>query len=165
MSIDSRAKTFSAAQGFTLIELIVFIVIVGVALAGVLSVLNIAAKSSADPIQPKQAMLVAESMLEEILLKSYANPSGGYVAACPATCDRSRFDDVSDYAGYSSSGVYSLDNLTAPVSGLGNYNVAVAVAPTSVTATGNSLAGLRITVSVSVGGTIYSLSGYRFNYD
>ncbi|MCE9569660.1 MAG: type II secretion system GspH family protein, partial [Rhodocyclales bacterium] len=37
-------------HGLTLIELIVFIVIVSVALAGVLSVLNLTARSSADPM-------------------------------------------------------------------------------------------------------------------
>jgi MSHA pilin protein MshD len=157
--------TESNSRGFTLIELIVFIVIVGAALAGVLTVLNITAKSSADPIQPKQAMLVAESMVEEILLKPYTNPTGGYPANCPGTCDRSRFDDVSDYNNYASVGVYSLDDLTTKVVGLENYNVAVTVAATTVTATGNSQAGLLVTVNVTVGGNIYTLTGYRFNYD
>ena len=153
------------SRGFTLLELIVFIVIGGVALAGVLTVLNITAKSSADPIQPKQALLVAEAMMEEILLKAYANPSGGYAANCPGTCARAQFDDVSDYNNYASAGVFSLDDLATKVVGLENYNVAVTVVPASVTATGNSLAGLLITASVAVGGNTYTLTGYRFNYD
>lgn len=161
MCIEER----TSHRGFTLIELIVFIVIVSVALVGLLAVFNVATRASADPIQPKQAILVAESMLEEILAKPYANPAGGYAAACPATCDRAQFDDVGDYNGYSSTGVYSLDNLTTPVAGLTAYNVAVSVAAASVTATGNSLAGLRITVTVTVGGNSYALTGYRFDYD
>jgi MSHA pilin protein MshD len=165
MSAERTQVANRYPKGFTLIELIVFIVIVSVALAGLLAVFNITTKASADPIQPKQAILVAESMLEEILLKAYANPAGGYPAACPATCDRAQFDDVSDYHNYSSTGVYSLDNLTTPVAGLTAYNVAVSVAAASVTATGNSLAGLRITVTVTVGGNTYTLAGYRFNYD
>ena len=159
----SRAPRRS--RGFTLMEMIVFIVIVAVALTAMLSIFDLTARASADPVQPKQAMLVAESMLEEILLKPYANPSGGYAAACPATCDRSRFDDVGDYNGYASRGVYALDDLATPVPGLGNYNVAVAVAGATLGANGNAVAGLRITVTVSVNGASYPLSGYRFNYD
>ena len=67
----------SRARGFTLIEMIVFIVIVTVALAGIVTVITKAVSRSGDPVQPKQAMLVAESMLEEILLKPFNNPEGG----------------------------------------------------------------------------------------
>lgn len=165
MSTERTHRVGRPPRGFTLLELIVFIVIVGTALAGVLTVFNITTKSSADPIQPKQALLVAESMMEEILLKAYANPAGGYAAACPGTCDRAQFDDVGDYNNYASAGVFSLDDLATPVAGLAAYNVAVTVAAASVTATGNALAGLLITVTVTVGGNAYALTGYRFNYD
>lgn len=53
-------------QGMTLIELIVFIVIVSTALAGVLSVLNITARSSSDPMVRKQMLAIAEALLEEV---------------------------------------------------------------------------------------------------
>jgi MSHA pilin protein MshD len=165
MSAERAPRRPRPQTGFTLIEMIVFIVIVGVALAGVLSVLNHATAHSADPIEPKQAMLVAESLLEEILLKPFNDPAGGYAAACPATCDRARFDDIHDYNGYASAGVLSLDNLGATVPGLGNYNVAVVVANANVTATGNSVAGSSITVTVTVGANAYTLTGYRFNND
>jgi MSHA pilin protein MshD len=155
-------------RGFTLVEMIVFIVIVGVALAGVLSVLNITAKSSADPIQPKQAMLVAESMMEEVFLKPYCDPDT-VVAGTPATCgahtteaSRDLFDDILDYNGYASTGTYSLDNLLTPVTGLTNYNVAVAVgAETTI----QGAAARLITVTVSINGNAYPLSSYRFNHD
>lgn len=153
------------ARGFTLIELIVFIVIVSVALAAILNVLSQAAGRSADPVAPKQAMLVAESMLEEILLKPYTNPAGGYAAACPSACNRAAFDNVGDYHRYASSGVFSLDDLSTPVPGLGGYAVQVDVAADAVSATGNSAAGLRVRVDVTVHGTTYSLTGYRFNDD
>jgi Tfp pilus assembly protein PilV len=70
MCIERRPES-----GFTLIELIVFIVIVSVGLAGVMSSLNMSVKHSADPLQPKQALAIAESLLEEILLKDYCDPS------------------------------------------------------------------------------------------
>jgi MSHA pilin protein MshD len=166
MYTNNTSNLRTDQTGFTLIELIIFIVVVSVALAGVLTVLNITVRSSADPIQPKQAMLIAEAMLEEILLKPYNNPIDGYGASCPTTCDRAQFDNVSDYANYASTGTYSLDDLTTPISGLENYDVAVSVGAATVTATGNSLAGLVITVNVTVNDSdIYTLSGYRFNYD
>ena len=62
--------------GISLIELVMFIVIVGVAVVGVLSVMNITTKSSADPIVRKQALAIAESLLEEIELMpfTYCDP-------------------------------------------------------------------------------------------
>lgn len=52
--------------GVTLVELVVFIVIVSVALVGVLKVLEITSRGSADPIIRKQAISIAESLLLEI---------------------------------------------------------------------------------------------------
>ena len=45
-------------HGVTLVELVVFIVIVSVALAGVLKVLDITNRGSADPLIRKQALLL-----------------------------------------------------------------------------------------------------------
>lgn len=61
-------------RGMTLIELIVFIVVISLGLAGVLSVFSVTARSSADPLLAKQALAVADSMLEEILLKDFCDP-------------------------------------------------------------------------------------------
>lgn len=52
--------------GISMIELIFFIVIVSIAVAGVLSVLNVSVKSSADPQRRKQALAIAEALLEEV---------------------------------------------------------------------------------------------------
>lgn len=55
-------------SGLSLIELIVFIVIIGVAVTGVVTTLAYTTGRSADPLQRKQAMLIAESLLEEVSL-------------------------------------------------------------------------------------------------
>lgn len=134
----------------TLIELVMFIVIVGVGLAGVLSSLNISVKSSADPIQPKQALTIAESLLEEALLKNYSNPPGGYVASCPGTCDRNSFDDIGDFNNYS----------ITPISG---YTATVQVAAENTTDLG--VTARKITVNVTPpNGQALSLAGFRANY-
>jgi MSHA pilin protein MshD len=151
------------SRGFTLIELIIFIVVVSAALAGILSVMNTVVKSSADPMVRKQTIAIAESLLEEILLKEYADPAGGYSGS-----DRALFDDVSDYHGYTTTGgiaeVFNMTSTTvgAPVAGLGSYNIAPPV--TVAAATLGSLTVMKITVSVTGPGGTISLTGYRSNY-
>jgi MSHA pilin protein MshD len=68
------SMTSPRQRGFTLIELIIFIVVVAAGLAGILSVMNTVVKSSADPMIRKQTIAIAESLLEEILLKDYCDP-------------------------------------------------------------------------------------------
>lgn len=53
-------------NGLSIIELIMFIVIVGVAAAGVLQVMNLANRAGVDPVLRKQAMLIAEAYMEEV---------------------------------------------------------------------------------------------------
>lgn len=52
--------------GLTIIELVIFMVITGVASAGLMLALNMGAKNSADPLRRKQAMLIAEAYMEEV---------------------------------------------------------------------------------------------------
>jgi MSHA pilin protein MshD len=57
--------------GLTLIELVIFMVIMGVAAAGILGVLNMGASTSADPVRRKQALMIAEAFMEEVLLARF----------------------------------------------------------------------------------------------
>ena len=160
-------------RGLTLIELIVFIVIVSVALAGVLAVFNGAVWHSADPMIRKQALAVAEAMLDEILGKEYLNDTAGDNAATPAlgctpatvpSCrvntpaDRQNYNDVDDYNGWNQLGVTSL--LGGAVAGLGNYRVRVDVA---AEADFNGVLGKLVTVTVTNGEAI-TLTGFRANF-
>src|SRR5438309_11774650 len=65
-----------AEHGISLVELIVFIVIVSVAVAGVLGALSMATRASADPLIQKQALAIAEALLEEVQLQpfTYCDP-------------------------------------------------------------------------------------------
>jgi MSHA pilin protein MshD len=76
--------------GVTLIELVVFIVIVSVALVGVLKVLDITNRGSADPLIRKQAISIAESLLMEIEQQpfTWCDPDDANVstATSAATC-------------------------------------------------------------------------------
>jgi MSHA pilin protein MshD len=73
MCTDARRRQ----AGLTMIELIVFIVIIGVAVTGVLGTLVNVSASSGDPLLRKQALLRAESLLEEVSLAhfTYCHPS------------------------------------------------------------------------------------------
>lgn len=104
-------------RGLTLIELIIFMVIISVALAAVLQLLNLSTKFSVDPLRRKQALLLAEGLLEEVQLAgfTYCDPSDPKsetaTAATAAQCDilenvghtggesgnTRPFDNVNDY--------------------------------------------------------------------
>lgn len=137
-------------RGFTLIELIIFIVVVGVGLAGILTVSNNVVKSSADPMVRKQSMALSDSILEEILQKEYADPDG--VQGNETT--RDTMDDVDDYNGKTKT------IFTDWPSALGTYTVAISVSSTTL----GSVAAKKVTVTVSGGVHVISLSGYRTNY-
>lgn len=148
-------------NGFTLIELIFFIVVVGAAMAGILSVSTSIVKSSADPMVRKQSLAIAQSLLEEILLKQYSKPAGSTVLGYAAGGTRDLFDCVSDYNGYvTSTGV--VDSTGAMVSGLGAYNITPAVAVTATTL--GSVSAFQVVVSVTGPQGVVALTGYRGNY-
>lgn len=144
------------ARGFTLIELILFIVIVGVGVAGVLSVLNINAAHSGDPFVRKQALAIAESLLEEILAHDFSDPDG-----VEPEGSRALFDDVDDYDGFAMSGIEDISG--AAIAGLGSYNAGVSVSAEALGGVASSQCR-RVTVTVSSGGESLALSGYRLNY-
>ncbi|MEJ7808168.1 MAG: type II secretion system protein [Telluria sp.] len=67
--MSTERRPISARQrGLSMLELVVFIVIIGIAVSGMVTVLAYTTARSADPLQRKQAMLIAEALLEEISL-------------------------------------------------------------------------------------------------
>lgn len=80
----------SGQRGISLIELIMFIVIVSVSLAGILTVMNLVTRSSADPLIHKQALAIAESLMEEAQLMpfTFCDPDDplAEIAAAPGAC-------------------------------------------------------------------------------
>lgn len=179
--LRARRARRSCAQGLSLIELILFIVVVSAALAGVLSVFLPATAASADPMLRRQALAIAESLLEEVQLMpfTWCDPDDANLetAAGSAGCaslvqgigpnageTRSgspQFDNVGDYHGYAMSGAVDLNN--SAIGGLGGYSASVAVAATALgsiaAASGDAL---RITVTVTApGGTSIVLDGVR----
>jgi MSHA pilin protein MshD len=76
-------------QGLTIIELVIFIVIVGIAAAALLQVLNLASRNSVDPVRRKQAMLIAEAYMEEVQQAQFTvcDPSDANAATATAPQD------------------------------------------------------------------------------
>jgi MSHA pilin protein MshD len=141
--------------GFSLIELIVFIVIVGVSLAGTLSVLNLTGAHSADPMVAKQAVAVAEAFVDEILSRDYANAAGTNVDP------RSAFTGIADYNGYNSPGVIRQRGGAAIIP-LNGYSVGVQVG-NSTTIGGAEMRPITVTVTDVLGRT-YPFVAYKANY-
>ena len=151
-------------SGITLIEILVYIVVISVGIAGLLSAYDVSIKSSADPMVRKQLVAAAESMMDEILAQPVAGnglrPAGGATQANRAA---GLFDEIDDYHGFATTGIYAIDG-TLPVSGLSTYSVAVSVSSTA-TLTGVPASALRlITVVMSGNGESFSLAGYKSSY-
>jgi MSHA pilin protein MshD len=155
----------SRVAGISLVELVIFIVVVGVAVAGVLSVMNITTRHSADPMVQKQALAIAESMLEEVALQNFTKPAGGFGGPF-SLANRALFDSVDDYNGFATAGIYDLTGSAIP--GLGGYSLLVAVTPSPVGPAGNQVPAaqarlIRVTVTDPRNQTVV-ISGYRTGY-
>jgi MSHA pilin protein MshD len=143
-------------RGFTLVEMIVAIVILGVGVAGVMLAFSTASRGSADPLVHQQMIAIAEEMLEEAMLKPYAPAAN----SAPAACARDTYNDVSDYNGYATTNkVCAIDG--TPIAALASYSVSVSVS--AGTLSGVS-AAKRITVTVTHGSASVTLTGWRTDY-
>jgi len=142
-------------RGFTLIEMTVAIVVLGVALAGLATAFTIVPAHSTDPLITKQLLAVAEEFMEEIQLKPYD------VAAntAPSGCARDTFNDVSDYNNYPASHqICTVDGV--PVADLTAYALSIKVTNSTLSGT----AAKFIEVTVSRGRDSFTLVGWRTDY-
>lgn len=174
--------------GMTLIELIMFIVVVSVGLAGILSVLTVATRGSADPMVRKHLLAIGEALLEEIQLMpfTFCDPTDDNAATatsatvgaggCASTVEQTGpeasqtrngsaepFNNVNDY------GVASGPPLTlgSPIVDLSNtrfapagYSASIQVVPEALNGIGATEV-LRIAVTVTRGAESLTLEGYR----
>ncbi|HSG99542.1 MAG TPA: hypothetical protein VLB27_05805 [candidate division Zixibacteria bacterium] len=85
LKAGSHCSSRRRPLGLSLVELIVFIVIVGAAIAGIIGVISVTTQSSADPVIRKQALAIAEAFLEEVQLQPFtvcdADDTGGATVA------------------------------------------------------------------------------------
>jgi len=139
------------SRGFSLIELVFFIVVVSIGLVGILKVMDVSVAGSADPQVRKQAIALAESILGEVLQKPYTDPDP---AQTSGESTRATFDDVDDYNGR---GNATFTDLPA---GLSTYVISIAVTSTTL----GSVPAKRVAVTVTHGAEAITLNGYRTSY-
>jgi len=155
MCAERRATPRRRHQGgFTLIEAIVAIVVVGVALAGLLLAVNASVRGSADPVLQRQLLAVAQQYMEEVQLQPWTPAANG----APAGCARDTFNDLLDYHGYSGS-VCAVDGTA--IAALAGTTVSISVADGTL---GGVAAARRITVTVARGGQSITLTGWRTDH-
>ena len=159
-------------RGVTLVELVVFIVIIGVALAGVLKVLEITGRSSADPLVRKQALSIAESLLLEIQQQPFTfcdpddanastattttgcatqtqdtDPAGAGAIAGPFPSSESRYSNTNPFDNVADYGGFSMPN--AACAGICNPNDTTPLA---------GLGTYAAAVTISRAGGVFGLS-------
>ena len=185
-AVNRRSRSSRSQVGLSLIELVMFIVIVGIGVAGILSVLNLTAQKSADPMIRKQMLAAAESLLEEVELMPFTycdpddpavltapNPAGCVTAEGTTTIPAGEgrgtptpFDNVGDYGG--TTGTLTISPLTdvsnSAIGMLAGYSATVNVATSTLggIAAADSLL-ITVTVTASTGESL-ALSGYRTRY-
>lgn len=143
------------SSGFSLVEVVLFIVVLGIGLAAVLALFNQVTRASVDPTVRKQALALAASIIEEIQLQpfTYCDPGDANVytatsatvggAGCAATAEaapygpevgeavRTGFDNVNDYAGFAMGSGQAAADVTmldgTVVSALAGYSVVVSI--------------------------------------
>ena len=123
----------SSQSGVTLVELVVSIVVIAVGVTGVLMAIQFTTGHSADPMLQQQAVAIADSYMDEILLHSY--------------------DEVQDYDGTSED----------PSSELSDYTVQIDVTEIGDFGPDDSMTARKIQVSVQHDSydAGFALTGYK----
>jgi MSHA pilin protein MshD len=178
----------SRQRGLSLIEVVIFIVVLGIGIAGMAILYNQLTLASVDPVVRKQAVAIANSLMEEIQLRpfTFCDPDDAavFTAGSPAGCATEEvigqeggetrygptlFDNVSDYNSFSPmlGSIQDINNNT--IAGLAGYSAQVAVAEASAdfAAVGGVPLdeALRVTVTVTGPANVtVVLQGYRLRY-
>ncbi len=131
-------------HGVTLIELIVFIIVIGIALVALLNVLSLTSKHSADPLRRKQALMLAEAMLEEVQLArfTYCDPTDDNADRAESAADCSipeafgrnapepagttrPFDNINDYVAAAGVNTLAFNNAAGQLADVNSRPIAV----------------------------------------
>lgn len=158
-----HTKQYKKHQGITLIEMVVFIIVVSIGLTAMVAVMNSHLSNSVDPIVNMRALSCAQAKLDEISARKFDEntPAGGIPAcgsaengsvACAGIAPENSFNDVGDFSGQ----VDSSDSLCT-------VSVEIANAGSDLGLAANQ--AKRVTVNVvSPGGGRATLSTYRTNF-
>jgi MSHA pilin protein MshD len=143
---------------------------------------------SADPQVRKQVLAIAESLMDEVALKPFtycdpddpAAPTATSVGSCATPevmgteggetrySTTTQFDNVSDYHGFSMSGIKPISDSVTPITGLESYTASISVSEAGLASGGDAIAAadallISITVTGPTGVSV-TLEGYRTRY-
>lgn len=175
-------------RGFSLVEIVIFIVIVGVAISAMVSIFSTNVVHSHEPLLRQKAVTLANFYMDEILRKKWneASPAGGGCVntgsgSCPAGPaaiaigtdgdGRADFDDIDDYNGLANNPPQDQNGVA--LTDFNGYSVSVAVTTgpawdplTNAARDVNANDALRIQVNVAVAATneTITLIAYRSNF-
>lgn len=161
-------------SGVTLVELIITIVVLGIAIAGVVGAFAVITGRSADPLNQTRAITLSQLYMDEILTRYYDESTplgGGRVAAADVDCatagpegeTRPTFDDADDYHGLADAP--PKDSSGSDLAGYGGFSVSV-----SVSCAGNEVAAAtedakRVDVTITdPSGQDWLFTAYRANF-
>jgi MSHA pilin protein MshD len=174
-------KQMSRSQhGFSLIEIVIFLIISSIALVGVLKVYQLSVSSSADGLTSKIAIEAAYALLEEVEAMPFtfcdtSDPSL-VTATSPASCalpqgltpaagksrgGASPFSNVGDFGGYTQLGIRDLNGNA--ILGLENHRISVRLSQPSVGGVSSSNV-IKIEVEIAGPYSTHSIFGYKFRH-
>lgn len=128
-----RSNAYVKNKGFSLIELVITIVVLGIALSALTSSIFTGVGRNADPLWQSKASQLSQAYLDEILSMRFAETSplgGGAIGTCFVAgneadeINRSLYDDVDDYHALTETADF-LDTTTA--TSYSGYTVSIEV--------------------------------------
>lgn len=163
--------TLSQARGATLVELVMTIVIISVAIAGVVGAFSLIAGRSADPLNQTRAVELAQLYVDEILTKKYDHntPQGGvpkYAGVCIIGAEggetRASYNDVDDYDAIDDEAPQTGMGL---LDGYGGFRVSVTVECAGDEVGLATAEAKRIDLTITPpGASAFQFSAYRANF-
>jgi MSHA pilin protein MshD len=150
-------------SGFTMVELVIFIVIVGIAVVGILQVMNVTTSHSADPQMRKQALSIAEALMEEVVLAPFTYCDAAMTASA-AGCTVEDGLGVDNRLEINTGNAINASDINSnAILALNGYRATIAVVGETFDGISNADA-LHITVTVTSGTERIVLDGYRTRY-
>jgi MSHA pilin protein MshD len=160
------------SRGATLVELVITIVIISVAIAGVVGAFALLTGRSADPLNQTRAVALAQLYADEILARQYDDntPPGGVPRQSGCTIateesSRANYDDVDDYQAISGEAPTDAAGVPLDASAYQGFTVAVSVACAGTEVALPDIDAKRVDITIQdPSGNAYLFTLYRANY-